>query len=635
MQEGILQIGKAIYDEEDFLSNIVEEIDIVDKKRNPKYIIQIDFDTREEKVNIKLYGEARKSSPKELLWVGTADGPSSPQWYTTGNKSKYLISQTIPNIINMNIIGLSQELKSIRNKFFYDMGEQGGIKERYRYVLDLGKVSSNLKSNKEIFKESKQDVRKAIELAEKEVNNYIKNKLNVKPNEVALFFLSINGRPLCDRKEYRQKVEEEKLKAYQKGEKGVCSICGNKKGLSSDTSKLKLKFYTTTNLNFPSRFSKTNYSKNMLLCKNCMLYLMTGERFIKDSLSTNLGSLQVYLIPHFLYDTDINRDDMELISGELIKTFNTSKKVESILKVKGEIWDTLELNKEENYYLLNILFYKSSQQAVKVQKLIKDVHPSRFKILIDNSYEILKLFQGLISSKFSVPFGLETLYYLTPIKSKQGEAREYRKLLSMYDSIFKQSKINKDVIIKSQIQMIRVHYFEKYNQYNIRRNTIHNAMIQSNMLLKFLENIGCLEGGRGMDISKLNIDEDIKRYIEEMGYTEEQTAMFLLGYLVGRVGNKQYSDRDGKKPILNKLNFNGMDLSKVKRLSSEIVNKLKQNKILKYNEIIYFEHKQLFDKNIKNWSLNKHDNLYYILSGYAYSTAKSIYKEGGKSNEQQ
>lgn len=634
MQEGILQIGKAVYDKTNFLSNIVEEIDIVDKEGKPKYIIQFDFDTKEEKINIKLYGEARESSAKELLWIGTADGPSSPQWYTTGNRTTYLISQTIPNLINMNMPGLSEELQTILKTFFYDMGEQGGTKERYRYVIDLEKISSELKSNEEIYKESRQDVKKAIQLAEKEVSNFIKSKFSIKPKEVALYFLSINGKPLSDKREYREKVKEEKLKAYEKGEEGICSICGTKEGLTSDTSKLKLKFYTTTNLNFPSRFSRSNYSKNMLLCKDCMLYLMTGERFIKDNLSTNLGNFQVYLIPHFLYNTDINREDMESISGKLIETFNASKKVESILNLKGQIWNTLELNDEENYYLLNILFYKSSQQAVKVQSLIKDVHPSRFKVLIDNSFNVLKLFKSLISNNLSMPFGLETLYYLTPIKLKQNEVKEYRKLLSIYDAIFKQQKINRDIVIKSQIQMIGVHYFEKYDQYNIRRNTIHNAMIHSNMLLKFLENIGCLEEGRGMDMSKLNVDEDIKRYIKEMGYSEEQTAMFLLGYLVGKVGNKQYNDRDGKKPILNKLNFNGMDLAKVKRLSSEIVNKLRQNKILKYNEIIYFEHKQLFDKNIKNWSLSKHDNLYYILSGYSFATAKSIYKEGGKTDEQ-
>ncbi|RKD31273.1 TIGR02556 family CRISPR-associated protein [Thermohalobacter berrensis] len=633
MQEGILQIGKAVYDKENFLNNIVEKIDIKDKKGNPKYIIQINFDTKSQKIEIKLREEANTKSPQNLLWIGTADGPSSPQWYTTGNKPTYLISQVIPNLVNMEIEGLSNDLKSIFDNFFYDMGELDKRKKRYRYVIDLSKLSTDLKSNEEILKECDGDVKKAIKKVEKEINDYIKKELGIKPKEVALYFLSIDNVPISDNKEYRKRVKKEKLKAFEQGEKGVCSICSSKEGLSSDTSKLQLKFYTTTNLNFPSGFSKKNYSKNMLLCKECMLQLIAGEQFIMDKLKTNIGGLQIYLIPHFLYDSSLTRNDMELISERIMDTFTTSKKVEGIVELEGEIWDTIDLSGKENYYLLNILFYKSSQQAVKVQKLIKDVHPSRFSTIINNSHIVRNDFKKLISNKLSIPFGLESVYYLIPVKIKQGEIKEYRKLLTIYEAIFKKLPIKKDMLLKSQIKLMRIHYFENQRQYNVKKAKLHNAMIQSNMFFKFLENIGCLERGRVMDTDKLNIEDDMKNYIEEMRYNEEEAAMFLLGCLVGKVGNKQYTDRSGKKPILNKLNFNGMDISKTKRLSSEIVSKLRQNKILKYNEKLYAAHKQLFDKNIKNWSLNKHDNLYYILSGYSYVTSKTMLREGGSKDE--
>lgn len=48
-----------------------------------------------------------------------------------------------------------------------------------------------------------------------------------------------------------------------------------------------------------------------------------------------------------------------------------------------------------------------------------------------------------------------------------------------------------------------------------------------------------------------------------MGYNEQETAMFLLGYLIGEIGNVQYrKTEEGTKPILNKLNFNGLDRQK-------------------------------------------------------------------------
>ena len=66
----------------------------------------------------------------------------------------------------------------------------------------------------------------------------------------------------------------------------------------------------------------------------------------------------------------------------------------------------------------------------------------------------------------------------------------------------------------------------------------------------------------------------------------------------------------------------------------------KQNeweKILKNNEIVFQQHKELLDKHFKKWSLNKNENLFYILSGYAHASMKAITgkKNGGEKNEQQ
>ena len=50
--------------------------------------------------------------------------------------------------------------------------------------------------------------------------------------------------------------------------------------------------------------------------------------------------------------------------------------------------------------------------------------------------------------------------------------------------------------------------------------------------------MGCIKEG-GLDIDKLMIKDDMKDFITEMGYNEEQTALFLLGTLIGeRNANK-------------------------------------------------------------------------------------------------
>ena len=146
--------------------------------------------------------------------------------------------------------------------------------------------------------------------------------------------------------------------------------------------------------------------------------------------------------------------------------------------------------------------------------------------------------------------------------------------------------------------------------------------------VNFLERFGALKGGEGMDIEKLNLNNDITSYIKEMGYNEQQTSLFLLGVLIGAIGREQSNRQREKaqegtyKPILNKINFNGMDRYRIMKLSNQIPSKLRHEKIQQYYEGIYSAHKYLLDKNIQNWKLNKDESLFYLLSGYGYQTMK-------------
>ncbi len=123
-----------------------------------------------------------------------------------------------------------------------------------------------------------------------------------------------------------------------------------------------------------------------------------------------------------------------------------------------------------------------------------------------------------------------------------------------------------------------------------------------------------------MDLQQLSVPEDVRDYCLEMNYSEPALALFVLGLLIAEVGNQQSRERDGKKPILNKVNFNGMDKARIIRLSNEIVKKLREYKVLKYNEGLYQVHKNLLEKTLVNWNLNKQNALFYLLSGYAYGT---------------
>lgn len=630
MQEAIKQVGEAIFDRENLELNLVKDIRYKDKKGNYLNVIQINFNTKTGNIEIKNYGEASKDSPRELLWIGNATASSAAQWYTTGDKLEYLISQTIPNIVDKNIEGLSEELSKILEQFYYDMGEQKGSR-RFRYIIDLNKINNKLDNIDQIYEENNNDVRKTIKDVSKRVDQFIEESLKLKPREIVLYFISIDSKPLSKNKYYKEAIKEERYSLDDNSPKECCSVCGENKQVTYDTSKLQLKFYTTTNINFPSNFSKGNYHKNMQICGNCMSYLTSGEQYIKDNLSSRLSGMPIYIIPHFLFEQEVNKIQMDKLSANINKEFNEAKNVEGMEEFRDSLIDNME---DDNYFLLNILFYRINQKSVKVQKLIKDVNPSRFTEMIDSGRKIKKRFKELIGDSFEMPLGLQSVYYLTPVKVKSGEVQDFRKILELYDSIFKGIKINKEILIRSFLDMIKIHYYNKENQFNISpKSWFSKDIIQSHMLIKYLENINCLKEGEGMDLNSIILDDEIKNYMKEMNYSEQETSMFLLGYLVSQVGNKQRMEREGKKPILNKINFNSMDLNKVKRLSNEIPEKLRQNGVLMYNEKQYFAHKKLMDKHRNNWELSKHDNLYYIMSGYAYGTTEFAYRKENENDK--
>lgn len=124
-----------------------------------------------------------------------------------------------------------------------------------------------------------------------------------------------------------------------------------------------------------------------------------------------------------------------------------------------------------------------------------------------------------------------------------------------------------------------------------------------------------------------SIPADIKKFWENIGiYDNPRKTLFLLGYLVGNIGNSQYRSGHKTKPILNKINFQGMTIQSILRLTNEVFEKMIQYKILKYNESVFHQYKIMIDTYSQNWSLTNQENVFYILSGYSFATYKAISK---------
>ncbi len=118
----------------------------------------------------------------------------------------------------------------------------------------------------------------------------------------------------------------------------------------------------------------------------------------------------------------------------------------------------------------------------------------------------------------------------------------------------------------------------------------------------------------------------ISAFFERMGYSDEQRAMFYLGRILSSVARAQKSSGHDSKPILNKINFNGMDASDLKRLQIDLFEKCKQytrssSNVLAYNEMNFSKLTDLFkDSKTDPWDkrMKANESLFYLLSGYSF-----------------
>ncbi|MDW7669880.1 MAG: type I-B CRISPR-associated protein Cas8b/Csh1, partial [Bacillota bacterium] len=324
------------------------------------------------------------------------------------------------------------------------------------------------------------------------------------------------------------------------------------------------------------------------------------------------------------------------ISEKLIETYINSKNIESIEEFKYRINKLLQ---KETYYLINFVFIDIGQNGIKIKKIIEDVNPDIFKKIRDADVDSKEVVNKYYMYKNDYKFGgLDSVYFTLPLTISGSDITNYRLMLDIYSNILNLKKLNYKTLIKKWTDIYSIIYYEN-SSYNVSPKTNKIRALESKItdviyILEFYKNLGIIERAKGGLSVKIDLDDKMLNFIKEMDYNDEKTAMFIMGYLVGEIGRKQNrnsENNDGSyKPILNKINFNGIDMKRIVRLSTDIFEKMRQLKIVSYNEKIYHQMMKLINKKKSNWSLDKNENLFYLMTGYGFKN----YKEKNEKEEE-
>jgi len=650
MIEGIKEIGDIIISEapEKFLESLALNVPS-EKQRRKQYIVIIEFDTARGTINFD-YEEIKEETPRKYLWVGNAKSNNPQDRFTTTNLD-YLVSQTVPNFRLLTPGGKLGELfERIRDKFYYDLGFQEGQQERYRYVWDIKKLRISSRNIKEFWEEASNNPRKMIGLVSNEIYKYLKRERGLKKNEIALFTLKINGQLMVNIPEYRNYLETSLIdELFSDKTTGVCYLCQKKKEITQDMTRFSFKYYITDKIGFSSGLQKDGFFKNFSLCRECYKRLLVGESFVKNNLASFLAGTNLYVIPKFIFLTAFSVNKLEKWAEYINISFNSTISLRGLRKLQESLEDYIEFEERKNNFILNLLFYRKTQSEFRILRLIKDIPPSRLDNLRTKEIEVHDIGVRLLGEDDRWYLNLEGMYYLLPVhitgnKRVGKEALDYKKVLEFYDALFSAKPISYKFLIEQFTELACVYRFEKFDNYNIKSENpetdIIYAILRANLLLLYLRKLYLLERGEAMNVEGLDLRPPMKEYIKEMGYSEHQTALFLLGYLIGEIGNAQWKRESPTKPILEKITYQGMTVEKLKRLTNEVFEKLKQYKsegkpLLTFNEPIFAECKRLLDRNINDWRPSDQENVFYVLSGYAYATQERMKKKEGNNKIEQ
>jgi len=555
---------------------------------------------------------------KEFLYIPTEKG-NRPQFLITTQNLGYILSQTIPNMsVFLNDGELKKKLEVLIDIFWIETGKPND--SRYGRVVG----PEFIKIGEVIFENRSKDVKKAITEYATDLEKAVAEKMNAKPKEL-LYTVMVDGEFIARNTEYRSFVLHKNLEsAFESTQRQYCTNCGTLTDVSIDTTRFLLKFYMTDKINFASYFNAKNFNRAVTLCRDCYCNIIIGERWLDANLRTSLGNFQVYILPQLLYS---NFNDGLILDKmkNLPKYFNAAKNINELRQKEAEILFYFE----DVPFILNFLFFRKAQAAFKILTLIKDVPPSRIAKMARMMNQVED-----VAEKHDFPaysrFDLNQIYWLVPMKKKGADHLEYRKLLQLFDNLFNEYLFQPAQLYNLYCQLAHMHRSKTYQLYKFSKKGEPDLALKSdtlkwNLFLLFLKKLNLFQGGKYMETMHLEefYPTGLADIFADLQYDPAQQGLALLGYVLGAVANAQYKEGLENKPVLEKVNYQGMSEEKIIRLFNELFEKIRQyKKHIGYAERWWSAAKQLYESSDRR-GLTANERVFYLLSGYSFNLLSS------------
>jgi CRISPR-associated protein Csh1 len=465
-------------------------------------------------------------------------------------------------------------LNRVKDTFYRQEIQHDKKKEEVSFILDEQYLVADQKNIflrvKQEMEDKQKDKTKKLDPA-KIYLEFLKKKFLVGENtELSSIFLAkFNSRHIMEMEEYRESYINlayydllERFFVEEVFDSKICHVCQEVKEVIGNIP-LTMKFYGTTNELFFENLKNKNAYKSFAVCRECLLEVLTGMKYVENHLLDRIFDIDCFLIPN-LYEGSSEFEAKLKGAARIIQTKDPRYKehidhLEDIMKKSG---------RKGRGFSFNMMFYSSSQNDFDILKYISNLElkpllqkMQSFEYLTD-TYELDQVAQ----------YGLrlwDIRYYLFPSDRSHVKAdfKSYGKdLLNFLENFLHENKIGYHDLIHKFIDIYR-------RRFNRGRNDILSPF-KMVMFMTILNQIDILKEEKPMNMGD-SISEITKQEYLEFFQTHQRVyegnhyrqGLFLLGTIISKI---VYAQRSKKANFMKKINLAGIPAHRVKNLIGEV-----------------------------------------------------------------
>lgn len=477
--------------------------------------------------------------------------------------------------------------------------------------------------------------------------------------EVQYVTLSIEGRPIAQESAYRRYILSSLLgEPFHEGAvEGQCHLCGQMERVTSNFVPMRIKVFINDKVSFAGNLRKDGFFERYSICRTCYSYLLIADRLLEQELEVRLLQSPVFLIPELVRQPSMHLDSIRQVLQGIRQEATELGRIRQLRQTTTDL-TRIAQERAARYATLTLLFHEKQNMAVKIREVVAEVPPSRVQRVIvaisriNDAAEPGGWAEPLVGRANQVWFhGLDDLLNTLPIRRSEGKP-VIRPALTLIRQLLQQEPIDLTHLHAAFVEGVRAirsthtGYWIVPQQWADRSpspeevDRVMRAYLARTLALRLVtRDVGCTSFG-GASVSML-VPEPYRTAMQELGLSEQEQSLFLLGVLLARVASEQYrSDQSKTKPVLEKLNYTGMSLPRVTVFANELFDKLRQYRLLSgdyaaENELLFAEAVQRLTRHRSHWPLTDAENVYFVLTGYAYETGKVIQRGRDKSTAEQ